>query len=470
MSTDLSEQVRLGIQAAQQGKREQAKAILMQVVEQDQNNVQAWLWLSGVVDDLEDRQVCLENVLTLDPDNVAAQRGLAAVRTQRAQALLQQGITQAQAGQREQARQTLMQVVELDEKNVSAWLWLSGLVDDLEEHEVCLQNVLDLEPNHPAARKGLAQVQAELAQREQIVMSAPPPSSPPPPRSILEELDDPLLCPYCAAPTQLDDRRCNLCGGKLWVETGIEDKPRSTLLWILIVWQGLNILTTGMSFIGALSRIINPSDGVSRPQPLTIWSLGVSLIFATVLIIGLYQRWRWVYYLYLVGSIFNLVMVVLLFVLGILARSLLLSSFRAVTDQRTFDILTRFYLILVGALAFISVLWFLLILAVKGDFEGEQVRLMLDVSPRIKTPSALLQRGNELIKQKIWALAALHLARAIQPGQLDGRAALAYACAKIKRYDLAQSVLTEAQRISPQNRELAEIQNMLNDLRQKALS
>jgi len=73
-----------GIAAAKSGQAARARDLLMQVVEADENNESAWLWLSGVVESLEDRQVCLENVLALNPDSVAAQKGLAWIDQQRA--------------------------------------------------------------------------------------------------------------------------------------------------------------------------------------------------------------------------------------------------------------------------------------------------------------------------------------------------------------------------------------------------
>ena len=60
--------------------------------------------------------------------------------------LLQQGIAAARAGYTEKARYLLRQVVEQDEDNVTAWLWLSGVVDNLDDKQVCLENVRDLDP------------------------------------------------------------------------------------------------------------------------------------------------------------------------------------------------------------------------------------------------------------------------------------------------------------------------------------
>lgn len=65
-----------GALALQQGDLERARDLLLQVVEHDEENAEAWLWLSGAVEDREDQQTALENVLALDPDNRYAQQGL----------------------------------------------------------------------------------------------------------------------------------------------------------------------------------------------------------------------------------------------------------------------------------------------------------------------------------------------------------------------------------------------------------
>ena len=69
--------------------------------------------------------------------------------------LLRQGIAYAKAGRRQEARDLLLQVVELDEQNESAWLWLSGVVDSDDDKTVALENVLALNPNNEWAKRGL---------------------------------------------------------------------------------------------------------------------------------------------------------------------------------------------------------------------------------------------------------------------------------------------------------------------------
>lgn len=80
--------LRQGIAAAKAGHKEEAIRLLMQVVEREERSEQAWLWLSQVVDSAEEKAVCLENVLAINPSNKNAHAGLAW--------LAQQGVTAPQ--------------------------------------------------------------------------------------------------------------------------------------------------------------------------------------------------------------------------------------------------------------------------------------------------------------------------------------------------------------------------------------
>lgn len=71
-------------------------------------------------------------------------------------ALLQQGIALAKAGRHEEAREILLKVVDLDERNEMAWLWISGVVDNDDDRAIALENVLQINPNNEWAKRGLA--------------------------------------------------------------------------------------------------------------------------------------------------------------------------------------------------------------------------------------------------------------------------------------------------------------------------
>jgi hypothetical protein len=64
-----SDAVRQAIEAARSGRKTEARDMLLKVVEADPYNEIAWLWLSGLVDTLEDRIIACENVLTINPSN-----------------------------------------------------------------------------------------------------------------------------------------------------------------------------------------------------------------------------------------------------------------------------------------------------------------------------------------------------------------------------------------------------------------
>jgi hypothetical protein len=68
------------IQLVRERRKEEGRGLLLRVIERDENNEQAWLWLSGVVDDPRDMQVALVNALTINPTNEQARRGLVMLR------------------------------------------------------------------------------------------------------------------------------------------------------------------------------------------------------------------------------------------------------------------------------------------------------------------------------------------------------------------------------------------------------
>jgi hypothetical protein len=65
-----------GITAAREGRREEARDLLQQALQADPRSEQGWLWMSAVVETDDERRICLERVLTINPKNQTAQAGL----------------------------------------------------------------------------------------------------------------------------------------------------------------------------------------------------------------------------------------------------------------------------------------------------------------------------------------------------------------------------------------------------------
>ncbi|MFQ3568582.1 MAG: hypothetical protein SNJ59_16470 [Aggregatilineales bacterium] len=77
MAANVEAMVREGVKALKAGRKEEANVLLLKAVELDPYNEDAWLWLSGIVESPEDQRTCLENVLSINPNNARARSGLA---------------------------------------------------------------------------------------------------------------------------------------------------------------------------------------------------------------------------------------------------------------------------------------------------------------------------------------------------------------------------------------------------------
>ena len=127
--------------------------------------------------------------------------------------LLKQGIAALRAGRKAEARQKLMQVVELDEENEQAWLWLSGVVESNADRRVCLENVLTINPTNAAAQKGLhlLEQQARAARREHCPHCQ---AELPAIGNFCTACHQPILiaCPNCREYMEIALRKCSHCG------------------------------------------------------------------------------------------------------------------------------------------------------------------------------------------------------------------------------------------------------------------
>ena len=68
------------IELARNDEREEALLILRELIREDGNFEDAWLWMSVVVDSLDQSSVCLDNVLRINPGNMYAAGALYRIR------------------------------------------------------------------------------------------------------------------------------------------------------------------------------------------------------------------------------------------------------------------------------------------------------------------------------------------------------------------------------------------------------
>ncbi len=68
------------IELVKADRREDARVLLRQLIREDSNFEDAWLWLSVAVDDIDKSSVCLDNVLRVNPSNQYAAGALYRIR------------------------------------------------------------------------------------------------------------------------------------------------------------------------------------------------------------------------------------------------------------------------------------------------------------------------------------------------------------------------------------------------------
>jgi hypothetical protein len=79
--------------------------------------------------------------------------------------LLSAGVDAVKERRLEEAKELLYQVIDLDDRNEKAWLWLSGVVEGIGERIICLENVVAINPHHELASEGLRLLRAERRER-----------------------------------------------------------------------------------------------------------------------------------------------------------------------------------------------------------------------------------------------------------------------------------------------------------------
>lgn len=85
---------------------------------------------------------------------------------------LQQAISLIKAGDEHGAARLLAEVLHVEPRNETAWLWMSAVVTKPEQRRHCLEQVLRINPNNQMARKGLARLQQESTEPEHPLKAA----------------------------------------------------------------------------------------------------------------------------------------------------------------------------------------------------------------------------------------------------------------------------------------------------------
>lgn len=162
---DAAELLRQAIQAARSGREMTACNLFQDVVRMDPNNEMAWMWLSGLLDPLEDRIMACERVLSINPDNRRIRAYLDdllkkrnATRQQEASELderVQQVRWYIDEGKRDLALRLLQSVLREDENRIDAWLLFAELAVGIDDKVRAYEAIVQIDPSNGSAREML---------------------------------------------------------------------------------------------------------------------------------------------------------------------------------------------------------------------------------------------------------------------------------------------------------------------------
>ena len=396
--------------------------------------------------------------------------------------LLREAITAVKRGDKENGRVLLMQLLEIDERNEQAWLWLSGAVEDKEERIICLENVLAINPENKLAQKGLARFGSAHPQDTATTQEKPKSSNrivtikeevPVSPASAIlyperhvkkVEWNDPTpdfqpteqigfvsddsyddvwsrqvdICGYCAHEVEFDARKCPHCRRNLIVKRYqyARESTALTSYWVFLFALSQFYLIQGFLDIVVLQNLL-----------LAFFSFMMTAVFFVVAV-GVYFRKHWAFTI-------SLVLLLMIVLSGVL--SILFPIDLSALNLEQYDIsISRFvggmaggaYVGLRGIRMITAVLALLFaVFKVASDFEHVHQRQLAVLSKGFSTGTDYHMAARKLAKAGLWASAVLHWQRAsgLEPHRIIYQRDLGKAYAQLGFTQRAKDVLQSAQ-------------------------
>lgn len=147
------------IDAARAGRNNEACDLLLKMVDENPQSEIAWMWLSGLVDSLEDRMIACENVLTINPANEKIRAYLLELQQQYgslqerknfddALELFNQAKTSVDRGDVDRALRLARQAVEKYHGCEDAWLLIGRFSYHVDQRVAALEKAHGLNPSN----------------------------------------------------------------------------------------------------------------------------------------------------------------------------------------------------------------------------------------------------------------------------------------------------------------------------------
>jgi hypothetical protein len=417
------------------------------------------------------------------------------------QTWLQEGIIAIKSGESEKARDLLLRVINADEHNEQAWLWLSGLVETDEERRICLENVLVINPNSVAATKGLAKLLnapdkengSQLAPKRYTVRREKTPVSLAasilyPDQKIQEwswiepelasqQLDHaPLItaqskfddvwsseadiCPYCAQVVTAEDEQCPNCRRNLVRKLFRYAKPDSNLYGYgsLLIAQSQLFLAQGIYSVIHNKALV--FDAIIFPA--------IFMVIFFTLAIGVFARKSWAF----LSSIIALFGILIIVIASILTPIDFTFLDLPVQDPAITSFINSFgnlinTMIKIFQLALTGVTFFYALFLVAPDFTQDRQRITAVLNKRLKLAADYHAHAKELARQGMWASAVLHWQHAAgkEPHLILYQRYLGLAYAQLGFYERSLDILQSALSLATQPKMQKDLQNIIQTVK-----
>jgi len=392
--------LRQGIEAAKRDEREEARILFLTILKVDNENEQAWLWLSSVVDTNDDKKICLENVLIINPGSIAAKRGLEKLKnrepTENFERLADQRV------QQENKPISLASAVLYPERQVVDRQW-----NDPIEFQVQRPTEYAVYSNYD---------------------------------DIWEQECD--ICQYCATEVTLDDKRCPNCRKSLYESSFRYPKASVDLTIFWVVLLGLSQISLILVMINLLLRESLLS---------TVWQ-GLMFVVFAALTVAVFLRQFWAFVTSIVFLLLSAATLLIGYFAGpktedVIAVALTSGFFRSLEEQPYIYVLQPLeqFLIPVQIVIVISILLFAIFKA-GPDFERIVIRKVAQLNRGLNDASQFYSAGREYEQRRKLASAVLHFqkAAALDPTKLYYRRSLGLAYARLGYYQRSLDVLESA--------------------------
>jgi twitching motility two-component system response regulator PilG len=144
--------VQRAVAAHNDGSHEMAAQCVAQALAHDANCESAWEFKASLAEDQDTKMECLERVLSINPDNADAFEAMAVIQRAKIEAVFVEAKSYVVDGDSKKAVKLINQYLDIVSDNADAWVLKAHMTNDVEQKMKALENALEADPNHTAAR------------------------------------------------------------------------------------------------------------------------------------------------------------------------------------------------------------------------------------------------------------------------------------------------------------------------------